>query len=159
MVSKKEFFYKGYTNYNFGRCLKIKVHITQLHDYKTTVAKYRNLCECMYSEYCFTVLWISFHNPVTTQCRLYVCGEMSWWKGQALMLGQSYTKFPQMNTDAAQQLSTSWGCGGMADIDRSGWVSSSGVWHGWKKMNRWSIVPGPQRYCNSCERQVQVWVY
>ena len=81
---------------------------------------------------------ISFHNPVTTQCKLYVCGDISWWTGQApaLILGQSYTKFPQTNTDTAQQFSTSWGCGGVADIGRSGWASSSGVWHSWKEMNR-----------------------
>ena len=92
------------------------------------------------------VEWILFHNPVTTQCKLYVCGEISWWTGQALIFGRSYTKFPQMNTDVAQQFSTSWRCGSMADIDRSSWASSSGVWRSWNEMNR---VLFSHSYCNT----------
>ena len=96
------------------------------------------------------VEWILFYNPVTTGCKLYVCGEISWWTGQALILGQSYTRFPQMNTDTAQQFSTSWGCGSVADINRSSWASSSGVWRSWNERNRALFS---HSYCNTCECQ------
>ena len=52
--------------------------------------------------------------PLTTQCQLCVCGDTSWWRGQALKLGHSYTNSPCTKTDGAQQFSTRWGYGGGA---------------------------------------------
>ena len=57
--------------------------------------------------------------PLTTQCQLCVCGDTSWWRGQALKLGHSYSNLPCTNTDEAQQFSTSWGCGGVAGVGES----------------------------------------
>ena len=47
--------------------------------------------------------------PLTTQCQSCVCGDTSWWRGQALKLGHSYSNLPYTNTDGAQQFSTGWG--------------------------------------------------
>ena len=61
-----------------------------------------------------------------THWQLYVCGETSWWRGHALALEHSaYNNPPCTKTDEAQQFSTVWGCGGVAGIGESCWVSSS----------------------------------
>ena len=52
--------------------------------------------------------------PLTTQYQLCVCGDTSWWRGQALKLGHSYSNLPCTNTDGAQQFSTGWGYGSVA---------------------------------------------
>ena len=57
--------------------------------------------------------------PLTTQCQLCVCGDTSWWRGQALTLGHSYSNLPCTNTDGAQQFSTRWGYGSVAGVGES----------------------------------------
>ena len=63
--------------------------------------------------------------PLTTQYQLCVCGDTSWWRGQPLKLGHSYTNLPFTNTDGAQQFSTRWGYGGGAGVGESESGSSS----------------------------------
>ena len=65
--------------------------------------------------------------PLTTQYQLCVCGDTSWWRGQALKLGHSYSNSPCTNTDEAQQFSTSWGYEGVAGVGESESGSSSVV--------------------------------
>ena len=75
-------------------------------------------CVCAWS---FTHLIVF---PLTTHWQLYVCGETSWWTGHALALEHSYNNPPCTKTDWARQFSTVWGCGGVAGIGESCWVSS-----------------------------------
>ena len=63
--------------------------------------------------------------PLMTHWQLYVCGDTSWWRGQALALKHSYSNPPCTKTDEAQQFSTVCGCGGVAGIGESCGVSSS----------------------------------
>ena len=58
--------------------------------------------------------------PLTTQYHLCVYGDTSWWRGQALKLGHSYSNLPCTNTDEAQQFSTGWGYEGVAGVGKSG---------------------------------------
>ena len=63
--------------------------------------------------------------PLTTLYQLCVCGDTSWWRGQALKLGHSYSNLPCTNTDGAQQFSTGWGYEGGAGVRESESKSSS----------------------------------
>ena len=72
--------------------------------------------------------WVEFLLPLTTQCQLCVCGDTSWWRGQALKLGHSYTSAPCTNTDEAQQFSTSWGYGSGAGVSVSSSVEVTNCW-------------------------------
>ena len=63
--------------------------------------------------------------PLMTHWQLYVCWDTSWWTGHALALEHSYNNPPCTKTDEAQQFFTVWGCGGVAGIGESCWVSSS----------------------------------
>ena len=65
--------------------------------------------------------------PLIMQDWLYVCGEMSWWRGHALVFGNLYTNLPCTNSDRAQQFFTGLGYGGVACVGASaaGCVSSS----------------------------------
>ena len=63
--------------------------------------------------------------PLTTQYQLCVCGDTSWWRGQALKLGHSYSNSPCTNTDEAQQFSTRWGYGSGAGVGEPESGSSS----------------------------------
>lgn len=76
------------------------------------------------------MMWLYGHlivMPLMIQCWLYVCGEISWWRGHALALGNLYTNLPCTNSDVAQQFFTGLGYGGVACIGESasGCVSSS----------------------------------
>ena len=55
--------------------------------------------------------------PSTMQCQLYVCGDTSWWRGQALKLGHSYSNLPCTNMDGAQQFSTVSGDEGVRQLE------------------------------------------
>ena len=74
--------------------------------------------------------------PLTTQYQLCVCGDTSWWRGQALKLGHSYSNPPCTNTDEAQQFSTSWGHEGIAGVS----VSSVEVTNCWQVIQTLYIV-------------------
>ena len=62
---------------------------------------------------------------LTTQYQLCVCGDISWWRGQALKREHSYSNLPCTNTDEAQQFSTRWGYGSVAGVGESESGSSS----------------------------------
>ena len=83
------------------------------------LACYVHVHDMMYSHY--IVL------PLMIQDWLYVCGEMSWWRGHALVFGNSFINLPCTNSDRAQQFFTRLEYGGVACIGASaaGCVSSS----------------------------------
>ena len=66
----------------------------------------------------YVVVYLMFL-PLTTQYQLCVCGDTSWWRGQALKLGHSYTNLPFTNTDEAQQFSTGWEYGSVTGVGES----------------------------------------
>ena len=63
--------------------------------------------------------------PLMTHWQLCMCGDTSWWTGQALALEHSCNNLPCTKTDEAQQFSTVCGCGGVAGTGESCWVPSS----------------------------------
>ena len=72
---------------------------------------------CMYMDHLIVL-------PLT-HWQLYVCGDTSWWRGQALKLEHSYNNLPCTKTDEAQQFFTVCGCEGVAGNGESCWVPSS----------------------------------
>ena len=67
----------------------------------------------------------SFSYCCSSDSTVPVCGDTSWWSGQALTCGYSYTNSPCRNMEGAQQFSTGLGYGSVAGIGKSEWVSSS----------------------------------
>ena len=82
----------------------------------------KNSCQSFCGVYVhgsFTYLLVP---PLMTHWQqLYVCGDTSWWRGQALTLEHSYNNPPCTKTDEAQQFSTVWKCGGVAGNGESCW--------------------------------------
>ena len=96
--------------------------------------------------------------PLTTQYQLCVCGDTSWWRGQALKLGHSYTNLPCTNTDGAQQFSTRWGYEGVAGVGESESGFSVEVSNCWLKCIS-NKMCSAQRFCLTPRITWDLYIY